>query len=62
MDNNNGLIKDVAVYLRKSRGDENKDLDKHRLALTELCQKLGIRFTEYAEIGTSDSIHDRLNL
>jgi len=59
MDNNNGLIKDVAVYLRKSRGDENKDLDKHRLALTELCQKLGIRFTEYAEIGTSDSIHDR---
>lgn len=55
----NYLIKDVAMYLRKSRGDAETDLDKHRLALTELCAKLQCRYKEYAEIGTSDSIQDR---
>lgn len=57
MDN---IIQDVAVYLRKSRGDIESDLEKHRLALDELCKKIGIQNSEeYAEIGTSDSIQDR---
>lgn len=55
----NELIRDVAIYLRKSRGDLDVDLDKHRLALTELCEKMQCNYMEYAEIGTSDSIQDR---
>lgn len=49
------IIKDVAIYLRKSRGEEG-DLQKHRMALEELCIIKGWRYTEYSEIGTSDSI------
>lgn len=48
-------IKDVVIYLRKSRGEE-EDLQKHRTALEELCKIKGWRYTEYSEIGTSDSI------
>lgn len=48
-------IKDVVIYLRKSRGEE-EDLQKHRTALEDICKIKGWRFTEYAEIGTSDSI------
>ena len=48
-------VKDVAIYLRKSRGEE-EDLAKHRMALEELCKVQNWRYTEYAEIGTSDSI------
>ncbi|URZ03026.1 recombinase family protein [Clostridium felsineum] len=48
-------IKYVAIYLRKSRGEE-EDLEKHRMVLEELCKVKGWRYTEYAEIGTSDSI------
>lgn len=49
-------IKDVAIYIRKSRGDEEKDLKKHRLELTTLCKKNNWSYVEYKEIGTSDSI------
>jgi len=52
-------VKYVANYLRKSRGDEDKDLAKHRMVLTELCQKNNYKFVEYVEIGTSDSIDMR---
>lgn len=55
----NELIRDVAIYLRKSRGDVDTDLAKHRMALIELCKKMRVNFKEYAEIGTSDSIQDR---
>ncbi|GAB6153679.1 recombinase family protein [Desulfosporosinus burensis] len=48
-------IKDVALYLRKSRGEE-EDLEKHRTDLEDLCKIKGWRYTEYSEIGTSDSI------
>jgi len=48
-------IKDVAIYLRKSRGEE-EDLDKHRTDLEDLCKIKGWRYTSYAEIGSSDSI------
>ncbi|KGK88594.1 recombinase family protein [Clostridium sp. HMP27] len=52
---NKSNIKDVAIYLRKSRGEEG-DLAKHRMMLEELCKIKRWRYTEYSEIGTSDSI------
>lgn len=52
-------VKYVAIYLRKSRGDEDKDLDKHRDELVNLCLKNDWMYTEYAEIGTGDSIAAR---
>lgn len=48
-------IKDVAVYLRKSRGEE-EDLIKHKSTLVDLCKKNSWRYVLYSEIGTSDSI------
>jgi len=52
-------ISNVALYLRKSRGDENSDLEKHRIVLRELCESKEWNYKEYAEIGTSDSIYMR---
>lgn len=52
-------IKYVAKYLRKSRGDEDKDLANHRLMLSDICKENGWKFVEYCEIGTSDSIELR---
>jgi DNA invertase Pin-like site-specific DNA recombinase len=52
-------IKYVATYIRKSRAENDEDLEKHRLMLTELCTKNNLEFIEYAEIGTSDSIDMR---
>ena len=37
-------IRFVAMYLRKSRGDEEKDLQKHRNTLTEICEKNDFKF------------------
>lgn len=54
------LIRDVAIYLRKSRGEDvNLDLEKHRIELVEICEQNNWNYVEYAEIGTSDSIQDR---
>lgn len=50
------FIKDVATYLRKSRGDIDSDLDKHRTILEDMCTKNGWKATEYKEIETGDSI------
>jgi DNA invertase Pin-like site-specific DNA recombinase len=52
-------IRFVALYLRKSRGDEEKDLQKHRNTLVEICDKNGWKYVEYVEIGSSDSIDMR---
>lgn len=52
-------IKDVALYLRKSRGDEEKDLVNHEIILTDLCTRYNWKYTTYREIGTSDSIEMR---
>lgn len=49
-------VKYVGMYLRKSRGDKDSDLDKHRLLLTELCAKNKWEWIEYVEIETGDSI------
>ncbi len=55
-------IKNVAIYLRKSRGESLDDLQKHKLALTDLCTKNNFTYVEFAEIGTSDSIDMRLQM
>ncbi|HJV45839.1 MAG TPA: recombinase family protein [Bacillota bacterium] len=51
-------IRYVAIYLRKSRGEE-EDLVKHQTALTDLCKNNNWKFIEYKEIGSSDSIELR---
>jgi DNA invertase Pin-like site-specific DNA recombinase len=57
----NYLIKDVAIYLRLSRGELENDIENHRLRLTDICKKQKLNFKEFKEIGTSDSIQDRPN-
>lgn len=52
-------IKNVAMYIRKSRGEEEKDLEKHTLIMREICENNGWRFIEYPEIGSGDNIADR---
>lgn len=52
-------IKDVALYLRKSRGEEEKDLHKHRSILTDLAKKNNWRYIEYFEIANSETIEFR---
>lgn len=51
-------IRYVAIYLRKSRGEE-EDLQKHEIVLTEMCKNNNWKFIKYKEIGTSDSIELR---
>lgn len=56
-----------AIYLRKSRADleaeargEGETLARHRAALLELAQKLGLSIQkEYAEVVSGESIQDR---
>ena len=54
-------IKDVALYLRKSRGIED-DLDKHKQDLIDLCKENNWRYTEFAEVGSSADIEYRPQL
>jgi DNA invertase Pin-like site-specific DNA recombinase len=49
-------FKNVAVYLRKSRGESDKDLEKHKFVLENLCDRFKVEADEYKEIGSSDSI------
>lgn len=46
MDN---IIKDVAIYLRKSRGDDPDVLSKHRRMLIDYAEKQGWTYTIYEE-------------
>ncbi len=52
-------VKYVANYIRKSRAESDENLEKHRAALVDLCNRRGYTYTEYAEVGTSDSIDMR---
>ena len=52
-------IKYVAIYLRKSRGDADTDLNKHRNILTQLCIENDWKYVEYEEIETGDNIEVR---
>ena len=51
-------IKYVAMYLRKSRGEED-DLAKHEVILEDICTKNNWKYVQYKEIGSSDSIELR---
>lgn len=51
-------IKYVAIYLRKSRG-EDEDLAKHESVLVSMCDKNKWKYIQFREIGTSDSINLR---
>jgi site-specific DNA recombinase len=53
------IISDVAIYLRKSRGDGEEDLDKHKRDLIELAKANAWKYVIYAEIGSADTIADR---
>jgi DNA invertase Pin-like site-specific DNA recombinase len=54
-------VKDVAIYLRKSRDEEgNEDvLSKHRNLLVEYANKHNFNYKLYEEIGSSQSIENR---
>lgn len=53
------IIKYVALYLRKSRGDEETALDKHKLILCDLCKSNNWKYVEYEEIVSGDSVSMR---
>lgn len=55
----NYSIKNVAIYLRKSRGESEADLQKHRDILLEVCEKNGWQYDIYEEIATSESLELR---
>lgn len=52
-------ISDVALYLRKSRGDLETDLIKHSTIMKEVCEKYSWRYVIYEEIGSGSTIKDR---
>lgn len=52
-------VRDVAAYIRKSRGEDDSVLDKHRVMLQEIADRYGWRLRRYEEIGSADSIEYR---
>jgi len=56
-------IKDIAIYLRKSRNDpfnpEKDVLSKHESELIEFAQSHNWKYTIYKEIGSGESIDER---
>lgn len=56
---NEVIIKYVAEYLRKSRGESLEDLIKHKTILEELCARRGWVYIAYEEIETGESLYAR---
>ena len=56
---NEVIIKYVAEYLRKSRGESIEDLIKHKTLLEELCRRRGWVYIAYEEIETGESLYAR---
>lgn len=56
---NEVIIKYVAEYLRKSRGESLEDLIKHKTILEELCTRRGWVYVAYEEIETGESLYGR---
>lgn len=52
-------IQYVACYLRKSRGEDEKDLTNHRYLLRDMCVKNSWKYVEYMEIASSENIEYR---
>lgn len=62
MSTKNGIIKKVAIYLRKSRADDEKDgvLSKHRIQLIEYASNNGWSYDIYEEnTTTGETLDDR---
>ena len=60
MEPNISPIKDVAIYLRKSRFDEtDSDFKKHQVVLVDICIKNRWKYTIYREIKSGVSIDTR---
>lgn len=53
------IIKYVAEYLRKSRGETTEDLIKHKTVLEELCKSKGWVYVAYEEVETGESLFAR---
>jgi DNA invertase Pin-like site-specific DNA recombinase len=53
------IIKYVAEYLRKSRGETTEDLIKHKTILEELCKSRGWIYVVYEEVETGESLFAR---
>ena len=56
-------VKDVALYLRKSRSNENEETEetllKHRELLVNIAKEKKFKYVIYQEIGSGDRIKDR---
>jgi DNA invertase Pin-like site-specific DNA recombinase len=63
MENLSEVIKDIAIYLRKSRakGQEETDetLEKHKNELVEFAKKHNLRYVIYPEVKSGDRIDSR---
>ena len=56
---NEVIIKYVAEYLRKSRGESTEDFIKPKTVLEELCNRRGWVYVSYEEIETGESLYAR---
>ena len=56
---NDIIIKYVAEYIRKSRGESTEDLIKHRTVLEDLCHRRGWVYVAYEEIESGESLYAR---
>jgi len=54
-------VKNVGVYLRKSRshGDMEEDLVKHKSTIEDYCQQYNWKYVVYEEIGSGSDIENR---
>ncbi|WP_079709720.1 recombinase family protein [Paraliobacillus ryukyuensis] len=55
-------IKNVGIYIRRSRGDIEEDLVKHKKVIDEFVAERKWKFVEYKEIGTGSSISERIEI
>ena len=55
-------IQNVAIYLRRSRGDESKDLMNHMNTLTSISEGYGWEFRVYQEVGSGSSLDERVEM
>jgi hypothetical protein len=55
---NGKIISDVAIYLHKSRGEE-EDLVKHETELVELAELNDWKYTRYKEVSSAKNIEYR---
>ncbi|NRF89816.1 recombinase family protein [Paenibacillus frigoriresistens] len=49
-------ITEIAIYLRKSRGDDEEVLAKHKKMLIEYAEKYRLKYVLYLEVVSADSI------